>query len=1040
MTHQIQLTDKQMLFYQLNIIHDIIHDYGFYAAETRWQKNAANVRQYLPDRFTLVIEEETNEDDDEEEDDGAMSGGMSYHSTGGDLRPGAKLQYKPKELKMKNLINKQNIKESIFKDEEEKERYIRMFKNIMSTNPYKTIKYYNNLSSEDQRVLIERLSLNEKKYLDKLLWKLGQNQLKQMPEEQMEYKQQQQKQPDIENDIIQMVRRINSNFVQQVKNTPIFNFFQYLTTSRISIDLKTQSNQSVLFFLCQTPQNNFLVPTVEFAYNIIVPTNTDDYETGSIMLEPDQEELDKYWNSSFFPNVTLFDLYCCIADNFADFLLGKYGENIMLNTNTIFRLFNDINIFLDSTAQCYGINMNIINCCVLQSVGTKPNPSGGGKNRVFKGGAITTQAEYDRYKQIADNVYGIAYGQLNTNIESIINSNELYNEVQKNAYDELYSQMATAIAEQIKIVNPSADEKQIYNKIYMTLPARPSRNTLNIFKTTIDKGLDGILKPIQKDMSDYIKATKAIELQRQKEDAKATKAAEKAAKELDKQRKTSGKADSNEGLGELDSVRTQFLNAVAILGLYLNGIFSGTVSPQIGAILSGTIDDAEITNLVKTELGILYFYAGYTGIKDYIEPKGKKNLDKVLIDAVKIFNTPDNWYAKNGGKYFCNKSGLKTNPYLYIIDNAAKIPTEDRDNDVFCPLSSIVDGMNQCTLGTGGSYSANSKIEYGNMNFTIHSPFDSTGSVSAASHTANSPSAFYKGILTLSEGFKINSPPNNIVTYEIIYKGFTQPGLQTSIENIVIKNGKIRNLEAHNVLKNTLVSILSILINLLSNQTYLPGYRIGQYLTTNQAIITPSSTSPSSGINPTGFNIFKNIINIITQNVPDTIPPDDISSVLQNNLLQSFFTILGKGAGDIFQEINTVCKHGGYISPPVSDTSIIPWNSSGNAMRCFAANDRPSACRFIFLNKYGNDTQINTLSFGGYISNDEVITTRTNGPVCMFNKIITGGSIKRKNKTKKFIKIRNSKKHYKHILKKYSKKHNNSNLHKKTRKQKQKQK
>ena len=67
--HTINLTPSQMLFYQLNVIHDIIHDYGFYAAETRWSKNASNVKQFLPDRFTLVVDTSSDEIKSDAEDD-----------------------------------------------------------------------------------------------------------------------------------------------------------------------------------------------------------------------------------------------------------------------------------------------------------------------------------------------------------------------------------------------------------------------------------------------------------------------------------------------------------------------------------------------------------------------------------------------------------------------------------------------------------------------------------------------------------------------------------------------------------------------------------------------------------------------------------------------------------------------------------------------------------------------------------------------------------------------------------------------------------
>jgi hypothetical protein len=293
----------------------------------------------------------------------------------------------------------------------------------------------------------------------------------------------------------------------------------------------------------------------------------------------------------------------------------------------------------------------------------------------------------------------------------------------------------------------------------------------------------------------------------------------------------------------------------------------------------------------------------------------------------------------------------------------------------------------------------------------------------------NNNNAYYNGKLELCNDFRINTL-NNIVTYTVKYKGFNYEELETSIENIQIKNGKIRDLEAHNVLKNTLVNILRFFIELLEPTNTEENRRLGSYL---------SSTN-----NNKNQNIFENIITAIIGEIRVSSlaveqPPITVTRQDKNALLNAFFTILGKGAGDIFQEINAVCKNGGYTHPSTIDSSsssisssqtysplfsaenIAPW-LNGNAKRCFAANDRPSATRFIFLVEYGKNNQINQYSFGGYVSNEDYLVKRTDGPVCSY-PTIRGGSIKRKHNSKKHKKMKKTKKQINRKPKKYSKKY-----------------
>jgi len=222
--------------------------------------------------------------------------------------------------------------------------------------------------------------------------------------------------------------------------------------------------------------------------------------------------------------------------------------------------------------------------------------------------------------------------------------------------------------------------------------------------------------------------------------------------------------------------------------------------------------------------------------------------------------------------------------------------------------------------------------------------------------------------------------------------------MKTSIE-FQIKIGKIKELEAHNILKNTLINILEYLIDLINKKDRL----------SDNILLTTS---------PIGTrNIFLNIANFITK--PET-------NQQKQELLNCLFTILGKGAGDIFQEINAVCKWGGYIDTPNTDRKIAEWGTDGNAIRGFIANDRPSAVRFIFLRKVGHEDEINTLSFGGFMpteTKEHWLLTKNN----LKRKRGVGGSYTKKqkrpkcNKTK-VNKYKTNKKTKKHIqLKKHKK-------------------
>jgi hypothetical protein len=80
--NNITLSDEQMYFYQLNVIHDIIHDYG---AKQRWQKNVGRLKPFILGNNFTIFDDPSNEfngdisddDTDDVDDEDEQSGGMN---------------------------------------------------------------------------------------------------------------------------------------------------------------------------------------------------------------------------------------------------------------------------------------------------------------------------------------------------------------------------------------------------------------------------------------------------------------------------------------------------------------------------------------------------------------------------------------------------------------------------------------------------------------------------------------------------------------------------------------------------------------------------------------------------------------------------------------------------------------------------------------------------------------------------------------------------------------------------------------------------
>jgi len=139
------------------------------------------------------------------------------------------------------------------------------------------------------------------------------------------------------------------------------------------------------------------------------------------------------------------------------------------------------------------------------------------------------------------------------------------------------------------------------------------------------------------------------------------------------------------------------------------------------------------------------------------------------------------------------------------------------------------------------------------------------------------------------------------------------------------------------------------------------------------------------------------------------------------DFIKSFYEYsLFKGLGDISQEMTSLFKWGGSVSPhniiyTEDDNNIVKWDiKTGNAYRFFLANDRLSANRFILTLNYGlqNKTNpINVLAYGGYFnkfgckSSNFYLVEATQGSIPIVEQVSM--SKKRMRETK--IEIKNAK-------------------------------
>jgi len=407
------------------------------------------------------------------------------------------------------------------------------------------------------------------------------------------------------------------------------------------------------------------------------------------------------------------------------------------------------------------------------------------------------------------------------------------------------------------------------------------------------------------------------------------------------------RAESGQLTRDQRLIRDQFCSLIAKLGLVLNGEYSkdGT-QIQINNVQG--VDDS----MTAKDVNLLANWANWEWDPMYyvnrISPTGaRSNIDVDLFD-----------YTDRHFKDFQIKSDnlpiCRGAPTLkYVIDNAAMVPNNLKDY-VFCPVSSVVDGMKKCNVSQ--------LEEYGIMDFLIcekeqyNSYINSAGTIPRRQHpyTEEISPPITDTITHYYNGRSIYNHDTGLTEYII---ELLTPFLNNPIK--LHKNISLAGtaLEAHNVLRETLVNIINFIVSLND---------------TNPTVSTCLFQNKNG--------IFGGLYDCLFNTEYSDIELNSELPNIRHVFLLVILNILFKGAGDFFQEINAACKWGGYSDQYVCSEGVIPYNSdnnksdnNGNTLRMFIANDQPSGCRFAFLLLNGYSNFINEYAFGGYMGTGKTL-------------------------------------------------------------------
>lgn len=543
------------------------------------------------------------------------------------------------------------------------------------------------------------------------------------------------------------------------------------------------------------------------------------------------------------------------------------------------------------------------------------------KRKVF--GGADTRLNHEECQELIDDMNTLLEHTSFTQLQRIYDKK--YSSELNDSENTIYINERKKILDEFKKIFIEYGQQKKAGSIYGIVNILPpvkirtsSRNAITDLKENFKEKINTMLAEYYTTINQYNADQKKIMEKKEKEQIKL-----KIEEEIKNKKRKQDEIAANAGdlTSDDKEVRQQFVEFIAKSGLFVTGVCDkdGNIEEDFNEITEESL---------ITQINILLSQANWINTDD-TQPtkKRKKELIKwrtktsLDLDGVLIAHFKKN-YRQINERYVCSTIFEK-----YVVNNAAPIDNALTDKR-FCPYTSILDGMSQCSYK-----SSMGNREYGNMDFKI------------MSNKPENP-RHYHGKLDI--GGISNGWDNEVITINLSIN----PGREISINSNINTKLNGDDLKAHYVLKNTLISIIDYISILNENEQ-------------NQIL---------SG------NIFENLFS-------------RMSTGNNRDFNRVYSHILIKGTGDLFQEINCVCKHGGYSSTPTTDrdSGILEYPPSGDQLRLFVAKDRPSGTRFIYMLINGNPHEINTKAVGGYYSTNYTLLVKHHDNTKVCEKVVSGG-------------------------------------------------
>jgi len=301
--------------------------------------------------------------------------------------------------------------------------------------------------------------------------------------------------------------------------------------------------------------------------------------------------------------------------------------------------------------------------------------------------------------------------------------------------------------------------------------------------------------------------------------------------------------------------------------------------------------------------------------------------------------------------------------------NQQLTPFKDKSGCIFCPVTSIIDAQRQCSFRQGNNvHLVEGEMEYGNMNFTI-----TEKGKKEEEEGGKEASYKYNGALTLRKGGK--NPSSHIVNLNvsITTPKMTMTGFKFNNIRLYGKSDGTNMLSASFVLEQSLQQLFAF----FQSQNAVVKSHLKKANSNRAYLSNLFELATSEKFTEIIFNYNANNTHYFGEYIQD----DKAGNL--NALGVLFSKILFKGCGDLFQEINAVCKYGGYINTTNSvneryekytnarNVNVIHWNGP-KIKRLVLSNDRPSAARSMVMLAQGK-SGINTAGQAGFLNNNGIL-------------------------------------------------------------------